>query len=52
MVAIRMTFWRLTEKGVLAINPDREVKTPKFSRIEAKTPTGKRTTRANRSLFA
>jgi site-specific recombinase XerD len=28
----------LTEKGILAMNPAREVKTPKFSRNEGKTP--------------
>jgi site-specific recombinase XerD len=28
----------VTEKGILAINPAREVKTPKFSRTEGKTP--------------
>jgi site-specific recombinase XerD len=38
MVAIRMLFSRLTEKGILAMNPAREVKTPKFSRNEGKTP--------------
>src|SRR5260370_30772443 len=38
MAAIRMLFSWLTEKGVLAINPAREVKTPKFSRTEGKTP--------------
>src|ERR1700722_5904281 len=37
MAAIRMFSW-LTEKGILAINPAREVKTPKFSRTEGKTP--------------
>ena len=30
MAAIRMMFSWLTEKGILAINPAREVKTPKF----------------------
>lgn len=38
MAAIRMFFSWLTEKGVLAMNPAREVKTPKFSRTEGKTP--------------
>ena len=38
MAAIRMMFSWLTEKGVLAMNPAREVKTPKFSRTEGKTP--------------
>jgi integrase/recombinase XerD len=38
MAAIRMLFSWLTEKGVLAMNPAREVKTPKFSRLEGKTP--------------
>jgi integrase/recombinase XerD len=38
MAAIRMMFSWLTEKGILAINPAREVKTPKFSRTEGKTP--------------
>jgi hypothetical protein len=38
MAAIRMMFSWLTEKGVLAMNPAREVKTPKFSRNEGKTP--------------
>ena len=38
MAAIRMLFSWLTEKGVLAMNPAREVKTPKFSRTEGKTP--------------
>jgi site-specific recombinase XerC len=32
-----MMFSWLTEKGILAINPAREVKTPKFSRTEGKT---------------
>ena len=32
MAAIRMLFSWLTEKGVLAMNPAREVKTEKFSR--------------------
>jgi len=34
MAAIRMLFSWLTEKGVLAMNPAREVKTEKFSRTE------------------
>src|SRR6201987_2758409 len=38
MGAIRMLFSWLTEKGVLALNPAREVKTEKFSRPEGKTP--------------
>src|SRR5260221_8014515 len=38
MAAIRMLFSWLTEKGVLAMNPAREVKTQKFSRTEGKTP--------------
>jgi integrase/recombinase XerD len=38
MAAIRMLFSWLTEKGILAMNPAREVKTPKFSRSEGKTP--------------
>jgi integrase/recombinase XerD len=41
MSAIRMLFsWltELTEKGILAMNPAREVKTEKFSRREGKTP--------------
>jgi site-specific recombinase XerD len=38
MAAIRMMFSWLTEKGIVAINPAREVKTPKFSRTEGKTP--------------
>jgi len=33
-----MMFSWLTEKGVLAMNPAREVKTERFSRTEAKTP--------------
>jgi site-specific recombinase XerC len=36
--AIRMLFSWLTEKGILAMNPAREVKTEKFSRTEGKTP--------------
>jgi site-specific recombinase XerD len=38
MSAIRMFFSWLTEKGVLAMNPAREVQTPRFSRTEGKTP--------------
>ena len=38
MSAIRMLFSWLTEKGILAINPAWEVKTPRFSRTEGKTP--------------
>ena len=38
MAAIRMFFSWLTEKGVLAMNPAREIKTPRFSRKEGKTP--------------
>ncbi len=38
MAAIRMLFSWLTEKGILAMNPAREVKTQKFSRTEGKTP--------------
>jgi site-specific recombinase XerC len=38
MSAIRMLFSWLTEKGILARNPAREVKTEKFSRTEGKTP--------------
>jgi site-specific recombinase XerD len=38
MTAIRMLFSWLTEKGVLAMNPAREVKTERFSRTEGKTP--------------
>ena len=38
MAAIRMMFSWLTEKGIFAIDPAREVKTPKFSRTEGKTP--------------
>jgi hypothetical protein len=38
MVAIRMLFSWLTEKGILAMNPAREVKTERFSRTEGKTP--------------
>jgi site-specific recombinase XerD len=38
MAATRMLFSWLTEKGVLAMNPAREVKTERFSRTEGKTP--------------
>ena len=38
MAAIRRMFSWLTEKGVLAMNPAREVKTQRFSRTEGKTP--------------
>src|SRR6266404_272161 len=38
MAARRMLFSWLTEKGVLAMNPAREVKTERFSRTEGKTP--------------
>jgi site-specific recombinase XerD len=38
MAAIRMLFSWLTEKGVLAMNPAREVKTESFSRPEASEP--------------
>jgi site-specific recombinase XerD len=38
MAAIRMMFSWLTEKGVLAMNPAREVKTERFSRTKGKTP--------------
>jgi site-specific recombinase XerD len=38
MAAIRMLFSWLTEKGVLAMNLAREVKTERFSRTEGKTP--------------
>jgi hypothetical protein len=38
MSAIRMLFSWLTEKGILAMNPAREVKTEKFYRAEGKTP--------------
>jgi hypothetical protein len=38
MAAIRMLFSWLTEKGVLAMNPAREVKTERFLRAEGKTP--------------
>jgi site-specific recombinase XerD len=37
MAAIRMLFSWLTEKGILAMNPAREVKTERFSRTEGKT---------------
>jgi site-specific recombinase XerD len=38
MAAITMLLSWLTEKGVLAMNPAREVKTERFSRTEGKTP--------------
>jgi site-specific recombinase XerD len=38
MAAIRMLFSWLAEKGELAMNPAREVKTERFSRTEGKTP--------------
>jgi integrase/recombinase XerC len=38
MAAIRMLFSWLTEKGVLAMNPAREVKTERYSRTDGKTP--------------
>ena len=38
MAAIRMLFSWLVEKGVLSMNPAREVKTERFSRSEGKTP--------------
>jgi integrase/recombinase XerD len=38
IAAIRMLFSYLTEKGILAMNPAREVQTPRFSRVEGKTP--------------
>src|SRR6201987_2463925 len=38
MAAIRMLFSWFTEKGVLAMNPAREVKTERFSRTEGKAP--------------
>src|ERR1700732_1487282 len=38
MAAIRMLFSWLTEKGALAMNPAREVKTERFSQTEGKTP--------------
>jgi site-specific recombinase XerD len=38
MAAIRMLFSYLTEKGILAMNPAREVQTPRFSRVVGKTP--------------
>jgi integrase len=38
MAAIRMFFSYLTEKGVLAMNPAREVKTERFSLKDGKTP--------------
>jgi hypothetical protein len=36
-LATRLLVW-LKEKGVLAMNPAREVKTERFSRTEGKTP--------------
>jgi integrase/recombinase XerD len=38
LAALRMFFSWLTEKGVLAMNPAREVTAPKFNRTEGKTP--------------
>jgi site-specific recombinase XerD len=38
MAAIRMLFSWMVEKGVLTMNPAREVKTEKFGRSEGKTP--------------
>jgi site-specific recombinase XerC len=38
MAAIRMLFSWLTEKGVLGMNPAREVKTGRYPRTEGKTP--------------
>src|ERR1700675_1518514 len=38
IAANRMLFSWLTEKGVVAMNPAREVKTERFSRAEGKTP--------------
>jgi hypothetical protein len=38
MAAILMLFSWLTEKGVLAMNPAREVMTERFSRAEGKAP--------------
>src|SRR6202023_3124699 len=38
IAAIRLLFSWLSEKGVLAMNPAREVKTERFSRAEGKTP--------------
>ena len=61
MSAIRMLFSWLTEKGILAMNPAREVKTEKFSRTEGKTPAFDtdqvqkvldKLTRATKSAFA
>jgi site-specific recombinase XerC len=43
MSAIRMLFSWLTEKGIFAMNPAREVKTEKFSRTEGKTPASRKT---------
>ena len=37
IAVIRMLFSWLTKKGVLAMNPAREVKTERFSRTEGKT---------------
>ncbi len=37
MAAIRMLFSYLTEKGILGMNPAREVQTPRFSRVVGKT---------------
>ena len=46
MAAIRMLFSWLTEKGVLAMNPAREVKTERFSRTRRETaPDRRRATR-------
>ena len=50
MAAIRMLFSWMVEKGVLASNPAREVKTEKFSRSEGKTPAF--TTEEINQLFA
>jgi Phage integrase, N-terminal SAM-like domain len=61
MSATRMLFSWLTEKGILAMNPAREVKTEKLSRNEGKTPASKPTkckkswkklTRLTKSAFA
>jgi hypothetical protein len=38
MAAIRMMFSWLTEKGVPAMKPVREVQTERFTRTEGKTP--------------
>jgi hypothetical protein len=40
MAAIRMLFSWLTEKRILAMNPAREVKTQKFSRLEGERNSG------------